>query len=219
MIKKFAALALLASLALPGAALAQAFGQFTGAQTLAPNTHLGGGYLQSSSGVIGLLGQLRLSFYPGVDFGFQGGFARQDFGSNNRTTLRLATDLKYQVTQPTTEYPYSISIGGGLGVESGDHWNVISVGPSIVGSRSYAGNGTLVFTPFVSIGMLFTNANIGSLNETVLPRNETDLSLPVRFGSELRLSQQLSLTGELQLRLSDDLNDDVGFSVGVNSPF
>lgn len=212
MIKKFAALALLASLALPGAALAQAFGQFTGAQTLAPNTHLGGGYLQSSSGVIGLLGQLRLSFYPGVDFGFQGGFARQDFGSNNRTTLRLATDLKYQVTQPTTEYPYSISIGGGLGVESGDHWNVISVGPSIVGSRSYAGNGTLVFTPFVSIGMLFTNANIGSLNET-------DLSLPVRFGSELRLSQQLSLTGELQLRLSDDLNDDVGFSVGVNSPF
>ena len=212
MIKKFAALALRASLALPGAALAQAFGQFTGAQTLAPNTHLGGGYLQFSSGVIGLLGQLRLSFYPGVDFGFQGGFARQDFGSNNRTTLRLATDLKYQVTQPTTEYPYSISIGGGLGVESGDHWNVISVGPSIVGSRSYAGNGTLVFTPFVSIGMLFTNANIGSLNET-------DLSLPVRFGSELRLSQQLSLTGELQLRLSDDLNDDIGFSVGVNSPF
>ena len=60
--------------------------------------------------------------------------------------------------------------------------------------------------------MLFTNANIGSLNET-------DLSLPVRFGSELRLSQQISLTGELQLRLSDDLNDDVGFSVGVNSPF
>ena len=212
MIKKFVALALLAALALPGAALAQAFGQFTGAQTLAPSTHLGGGYLQSSSGVIGLLGQLRLSFYPGVDFGFQGGFARQDFASDNSTTLRLATDLKFQVAQPTTEYPYSISLGGGLGVESGDHWNVLSVGPSIVGSRSYAGNSTLGFTPFVSIGVLFTNANISSLNET-------DLSLPVRFGSELRLSQQLSLTGELQLRLSDDLNDDIGFSVGVNSPF
>lgn len=210
--KKLAALCLVAALAVPGAAGAQAFGQFTSAQTLAPNLHMGGAYLQSSSSVIGLLGQLRLSFYPGVDFGFQGGFARQDFGSGNRTTLRLGTDLKYQVTQPTNEYPYAIAVGGGLGVESGDHWNVLSVGPSLVSSRSFAGNGDLVFTPFVSVGLLFTNANIGSLNET-------DLSIPVRLGSELRLSPQFSITGELQLRLSDDLSDDVGFSVGVNSPF
>ncbi len=210
--KKLAALMLVAALAVPGAAGAQAFGQFTSAQTLAPNQHMGGAYLQSSSSVIGLLGQLRLSFYPGVDFGFQGGFARQDFGSGNRTTLRLGTDLKYQVTQPTSGYPYAIAVGGGLGVESGDHWNVLSVGPTLVSSRSFAGNGDLVFTPFVSVGLLFTNANIASLNET-------DLSIPVRLGSELRLSPQFSITGELQLRLSDDLNDDVGFSVGVNSPF
>ena len=212
MIKKLSCLGLLVALALPGAAAAQVFGQFTGAQTLAPNLHMGGAYLQSSSSVLGLLGQLRLSFYPGVDFGFQGGFARQDFRGGNRTTLRLGADLKYQVTRPTANDPYAIAIGGGLGVESGDHWNVLSVGPTLVGSRSFAGNGDLVFTPFVSVGLLFTNANID-------PLNETDLSLPVRIGSEVRLNPQLSLTGELQLRLSDDLNDDVGFSIGVNSPF
>lgn len=207
-----ACLALAASLAVPAVVSGQAFGQFTGAQTLEVNGHLAGGYVQSSSNVLGLLGQLRLSFYPGVDFGFQGGFARQSFKSGDRTTLRLGTDLKYQIVQPTPEYPYSVSIGGGLGVEAGDHWNVISVGPSVVSSRTFPGNGDLKFTPFVSAGLLFTNVNVASLNES-------DVSIPVRLGSEMRLNSQITLTGELQLRLSDDFNDDVGFSLGISSPF
>ena len=212
MTQRFVVFALSAVLAIPAAASAQSFGQFTGAQTLAAGAHLGGGYVQSSSSVLGLLGQLRLSFYPGVDFGFQGGFARQNYPGADRTTIRLGTDLKYQVVQPTAEYPYSISVGGGLGVESGDNWNVISVGPSVVSSRSFPGNGDLVFTPFVGAGLLFSNINVGSLNES-------DMSIPLRFGSEIRLNPQISLTGELQLRLSDSFNDDVGFSVGMNSPF
>ena len=212
MIKRFTIFALAAVLSWPAAVSAQSFGQFTGAQTLAANTHLGGGYVQSSSSVLGLLAQLRMSFYPGVDFGFQGGFARQNYPGGDRTTLRLGADLKYQVVQPTADYPYSVSIGGGLGVESGDHWNIISVGPSVVSSRSFQGNGDLVFTPFVSAGVLFSNFNVG-------PFNQSDVSLPLRLGSEMRLNSQLALTGELQLRLGDDFNDDVGFSLGVNSPF
>ncbi len=200
------------ALALPAAASAQAFGQFQSAQTLAVNGRLVGGYIQSSSNQLGLLGQLRLSFYPGVDFGFQGGFARQNYRGGDRTTLRLGGDLKYQVVQPTSEYPYSVSVDGGLGVETGDHWSVLSVGPSLVSSRSFAGNGDLVFTPFASVGLMFNNINVG-------PLNDTDLTLPVRVGSELRLNPQLSLTAELDLRLSDSFYDDVGFSVGVSSPF
>ena len=203
MTKRVAVLALTAVLAMPAAASAQSFGQFTGAQTLAAGTHLGGGYLTSSSSVLGLLAQLRMSFYPGVDFGFQGGFARQNYPG---------TDLKYQILQPTAEYPYSLSVGGGLGVESGDHWNVLSLGPSVVSSRSFPGNGELVFTPFVGAGLLFSNVNVGSLNES-------DVSIPFRIGSEVRFNPQISLTGELQLRLGDDFNDDVGFAVGINSPF
>ncbi len=204
--------ALAVVLAVPAVSSGQAFGQFTGAQTLEVNGRLAGGYLQSSSNVLGLLAQLRLSFYPGIDFGFQGGFARQSFKGGDRTTLRLGTDLKYQIVQPTTEYPYSIALDGALGVESGDHWNVISVGPNVVGSRAFPGNGDLSFTPFVSAGLLFTNINVASLNES-------DVSVPLRIGSELRLNPSITLTGELQLRLSDDFNDDVGFSVGVSSLF
>jgi hypothetical protein len=201
-----------ASLAIPAASSAQVFGQFTSAPTIPVNTRLFGGYLQSSSNVLGLLAQLRLSFYPDVDFGFQGGFARQSLESGDRTTLRLATDLKYQMLHATTAAPYSISVGGGLGVEAGDSWNVISLGPCVVGSRSFTGSDALGFTPFVSAGLLFTNINVESLNES-------DFSMPLRLGSELRMNSQITLTAELQFRVSDDFNDDTGFSVGVSSPF
>ena len=94
MTKTLATLAL-AGMLLPATAGAQAFGQFTAAQTLPVNGHLAGGYIQSSSSQLGVLGQLRLSFYPGVDFGFQGGFSRHDYAGGDRTTLSLGTDLKY----------------------------------------------------------------------------------------------------------------------------
>ena len=205
-------LAVAVTLALHGAAGAQTFGQFTGAQPLPVNGHLFGAYLQTSQNVLGLLGQLRLSFYPGVDFGFNGGFARQDYNRSSRTTLRLGTDLKYQVLEPATDYPYAVSIGGAIGVETGDDFSLLSLGPSVVSSRTFPGNGNLSFTPFASAGFLFSNFDAG-------PTHESDISIPLTFGSEVRFSPQFTLTGEIQLRLSDAFNDDVGFSIGVNSPF
>ena len=58
---------------MPGLAWAQVFGQYTGANPLEPNQHLFGAYLHTSDSVLGAVGQLRLSFFPGIDFGFQGG--------------------------------------------------------------------------------------------------------------------------------------------------
>ena len=55
-----------AALLFAGAAHAQVLGQFTGAETLPVNGHMMGAYLHSSQNVVGLLGQLRMSFYPDV---------------------------------------------------------------------------------------------------------------------------------------------------------
>jgi hypothetical protein len=205
-------LALVALLVLPAAARAQTFGQFSGAQTLEVNHRLFGAYVQSSENVLGLLGQLRLSFYPAVDFGFQGGFVRHDFGTGHRTALQLGGDLKYMILQEGPQNQYSLAVDGGLGVQTGDHFSVLSLGPNVVASKTFAGNTTVAFTPFASAGLLFSNINVNS-------DNSSDVSVPLRLGSELQFSGQLALTAELQLRLSDDFNDDVGFDIGVNSPF
>jgi len=197
-----------AALALPALAGAQAFGTFTPAPTLESGGHMGGGYLISSTNTLALMGQLRLSFYPGVDFGFQGGLSRNTYAGGNRTTLRLGGDLKYQLKAPSAEMPLAMAIDLGLGVDSGDHWNILALGPSLVVSRTFSGN----LTPFASGGVLISNINVSDTNTS-------DTSWPIRLGTELKLSQGLAITGEFQIRLLDDFNDDLGFAIGINSPF
>lgn len=190
---------------------AQLFGQYTGGATVPMNGHLFGAHLNASENVVGLSAQLRLSFYPNIDFGFQGGLSRVNYPHRaDRTVLRMATDLKCAVVRADEVSPFDVAIGGTIGVESGDGYQVISLGPTVVASRDYGGeNG---FTPFVGLGLLFSNIDVG-------PTDTSDMSLPLRAGAEWRMAPDVRITGELQLRLSDDFNDDLGLSVGVNLPF
>lgn len=208
----FRAAALVVGLLVAVPAGAQVFGQLTGAETLPVNGRLFGAYLQSSENVFGLLAQLRLSFYPNVDFGFRGGFARQDFVGGNRTTLRMGTDLKINVAHAGESSPVSLAVGGDLSVETGDDFNVLTVGPSVVASRDLAAGQSLSLAPYVGLGLAFSSVDVGSLNDT-------DISVPLRIGADLRASDQLHIVAELQLQLWDSFNDDVGFCAGVNLPF
>jgi hypothetical protein len=201
-----------AALLFAGAAHAQVLGQFTGAETLPVNGHLIGAYLHSSENVVGLLGQLRLSFYPDVDFGFQGGLSRQEFESSDRTTVTLGADLKYAVAKPSERLPLAIAIGGALALETGDDLSLITVGPTAVASHTFATGTSSSITPYAGLGLMFMNANAGN-------NKSSDLSMPLRFGGDFRITPQVDIVGELQVRVSDDFNDDVGFSVGVNLPF
>lgn len=206
-----AALAAAVLLGATPAANAQVWGQYSGAETVPMNGHMFGAYLNSSENVVGLSAQLRLSFYPGVDFGFQGGLTRVDVGDGDRTTLRLGTDLKVGVAHVSETLPVDIAAGGALGVESGDDWQVLTVGPQLVASR-LLGGADRGATVFAGVGFMFSNLDVGD-------ESSTDFSVPVRTGAEWRVAPDVRLTGELQLRLGDDFNDDLGFSVGVNLPF
>jgi hypothetical protein len=207
-------LALLAAtmlVALP--ARAQTFGTFTGAEPLTVNGRMFGAYLQTSQDVASVVTQLRLSFYPDVDFGFQGGLARQDFGNDqNRTTLRVGGDLKFVIAKPSTNWPFSMALDAALGIETGDNFTVLTVGPKVIGSRTLATSQSVSITPYVSAGLMFSNIDVGS-------NSSTDLSFPVHLGGDLKISPQVDLTAEIQLRIADSFNDDVGFSFGVNLPF
>ena len=63
---------LAASLAARPAA-ADLFGQMGEARPLPVDGRLASAFLQFDKSSVSLLGQLRLSFYPNIDFGFQGG--------------------------------------------------------------------------------------------------------------------------------------------------
>ena len=195
----------------PGSARAQVFGQFTPGETVPMNGHLFGAYLDASDNFFGFLTQLRLSFYPNVDFGFQGGLTRIDFGRSNTTAVRLGGDFKYWSMRARDGAPFDLAVGAGLGVDTGDRVNVLTLGPSLVASRDLALGSTAV-TPYVGAGLMIANLDVHD------SRN-TDFSVPFRVGSEFRLAQEVRLAAEFQFRVKDDFNDSVAFVTGVNLPF
>jgi hypothetical protein len=208
----------LAALALTTPARAQVFGQYTDASTLPVNGRLFGGYLHSSEHIAGLLAQLRLSFYPGFDFGFQGGVARRTFeGSGDRSILRLGTDLKAAVRKQSDSYPVSIAAGAGIGVETGDDFHTLLFVPNVVVSHAFfsgdsTGTGSGGISPYVGIGLSFTSFDIGT-------EHDGEFAVPIRAGADMRFNSQLGLVLEMQLYLGGNLNNHFGLGGGVNLPF
>lgn len=209
-----AAMMLLAALVPAGRAHAQVYGQYTGATVVAPDSRVFGAYLNLSQNVVGGLAQLRLSFYPNLDFGFQGGLSRLDPGGGGatRTTLRLGGDLRWQVTGYDPNARADVAVGASLGVETADRFKVLTLGPSVVMSRTLGGTGGASFVPYAGAAVMFASRDAFGVNDS-------DISLPLRLGIEARLAPEFRLIAELQLFLADRYNDDVGFVTGVNLPF
>jgi hypothetical protein len=210
-VKKLLLLALCLAGLVP-AAHAQVFGQYTSAEILPVNGRLGGAYVDFSDNVIGAVGQLRQSFYPNVEFGFQGGLARLDFGATNKTELRLGADARVSVLKAGAGRPVDVTVGGALGVEMGDQFSVFRIGPSVAASHTFPFSSRSAVVPYAGAMLCFTNWDAGDVNDT-------DFSVPVRLGAELRAIPGLHLAGELQLRLSDRFDDHTRFAVGANFPF
>jgi hypothetical protein len=214
--KKFLLLALfVTSLAPAPAARAQVFGQYAPAEILPVNARLGGAYVNFSKSVIGALGQLRLSFYPNVDFGFQGGLARIDLETAPRTTrtaLRLGADVRFGVAKATATRPVDIAVGAGLGVDTSDKYSVFRIGPSVVASHAFALSSNASVAPYVGTMLCFANWDTDRANGP-------DFSVPFRLGADLRAIPGLRITAEFQLLLADDYGDRTAFSAGANFPF
>lgn len=203
-----------AALVAPNPARAQVFGQYTGATVVPPNGHLFGAYLNVSEHVVGGLAQLRLSFYPNLDFGFHGGLSRIDpgGGAGTRTTLRIGSDLRWQLVGLAPSFPADMAIGASLGVETSDGYKVITLGPSVVASRMMGAEGGTRFIPYAGLALNFSSRDAFGVQDS-------DISLPLRLGLEARLAPEFRLIAEMQLFITDRYNDDIGFVTGVNLPF
>jgi hypothetical protein len=212
-VKKLLLLALFGSILAPAPiAHAQVFGQYSPAEILPVNARMGGAYLNFSKDVVGALGQLRLSFYPNVDFGFQGGLARLDLPATSKTSLHLGADVRFGVAKAAAGRPVDIAAGAGLGVETSDRYSVFRIGPSAVASHTLPFSSNSSVAPFVGAMLCFTSWDMDG-------KTGTDFSVPVRLGAELRAIPGMRITAELQLRLGADPDDRTAFSAGMNLPF
>jgi hypothetical protein len=189
------------------------FGQYSGAAVTPVNGHVFGAYVNVSDHTLGGLAQLRLSFYPNIDFGFHGGLSRLEAGGTlgDRTTLRMGTDVRWQLTG-LERLPADFAVGATLGVEASDEYKVITVGPSVLMSKPLGEGGAGTFVPYGGLALLFNSRDAFGVEDS-------DISLPLRLGFETRMWPEARLIAELQLYITDRYNDDVGFTTGVNLPF
>src|SRR6516164_841908 len=185
-------------------ALAQVFGILNDAKVVPVNGHLGGGYLQFDKSSATLMGQLRLSFYPNMDFGFVGGLSRLDIDNNTKSSVRLATDFRGQITTQSADFPLSITLGAALGVESADGYSLLSVGPTAAASRvlDQASQWTATF----GASLLLSRSEING------DRN-TDTSLPLRLGLQYAPNPDIRIMSEAQVGVSDNIRDDFQFTI------
>lgn len=202
------ALSLLVFWAAP--ALAQVHGALNEARVVPVNGRLGAGYLQFDKSSATLMGQLRLSFYPNLDFGFLGGLSRVDVGNDTQTSLRLAGDFRGQLAVQGTSFPVNLVLGGTVGVESADDFTILSVGPTVVVSRQLDAAGQ--WMGYGGASLLLSRVEVNSVRDT-------DTSFPVRAGLEFLPNRDLRLLAEAQIAISDNIRDDFSFTLGALFPF
>ncbi len=189
---------------------AQTFGQLGPAPPLAPNARLFGAYLTAGSDALGMVAQLRLSFMPGVDFGFQGGLNRVDVAGGDHTTVRMGADVKFAVTEAQASMPLDLAAGGSIGVQTGDRFTVLSLGPNLVASHRFPLGGEGTVSPYVGLLLRFSTLDVAGTSDT-------DFDPALRLGADLRIDPDLGFIGEVQF--NDDSGDDVGFLTGLNISF
>lgn len=193
-------------------ALAQVQGQFGGARPVAVDKRLFGLYGGFSSHQSDLIGQLRLCFYPNIDFGFQGGISHLNAAGHTRTVVHVGGDLKTLVAKESATFPVDIALGGALGIGSADQFNLFTMGPLAVASRTreFGSNGEV--TPYGGLALLYTRSDINGTSST-------DASLHLRLGLEVKPNPDFSLVFELQAPLSDPVDRHAKLVLGANFPF
>jgi hypothetical protein len=197
---------------LPHAAGAQVFGQYTGAGTLPVNGRMFGAYLETSDHVLGALGQLRLSFFPDLDFGIQAGLSRLSLASGDRTTVRFGIDVKTPVIHADAASPYTVAIGAAIGNETSDEYSVLTIAPEAVGSRDFPMGSSVVLTPYLG-------ARIAIGRSSQNGRSDSNLSIPIFLGSELQITPATRLVLEVQLLPGNAAPDHFKAVAGANFPF
>jgi hypothetical protein len=130
------------------------------------NSHVFGTYVDANSHEVGFVTMLRLSFYPDMDFGFQGGLKRLDYVDGSSNALRLGADFKVAAARTRSGFPVDLSYGAGLGVDSGS------------------------LEPYASLGVAYASINTAGRDDTGI-QWPFRLGAEYRFAPDLRFVMEL----------------------------
>ena len=197
---------LLSSALFARTASAGAYGQLIPASPLMGGNNQFGVYLLLGDQVdnAGVLGQVRFSSSPRLDWGLQVGFS--DGGSG---AVLLGGDLRPILHRANDNFPLDLAFDAGLGLTIGDNVTVVQMVPAIEGSHRFALEGSSgALTPYMSIGL-----DIHHISLDNGPDN-TNSDLVARFGLEWEATAKLGVMGEFGV--GDPAND---FILGLNIPF
>jgi len=193
-------------------ARSQSLGQFGGAAPLPMNSKVISTFVDASSHEVGFVTQLRLSYYPDVDFGFQGGVKRLDYADNGGNALRLGADFKVAAARVRSGFPVDLSFGAGLGVDTGDNLSVLTMGPNAIASRGYPLGSSGTLEPYASLGLCYASVNTTS-------QDDTGIQWPLRLGAEYRFTPDLRFAMELKQYYGTHFGDRNGFAIGTTFGF
>jgi hypothetical protein len=196
---------------LPAMAWSGMFAQLGGAKPLAMNTHAVGGFVYSSDDQFGLQGDLRMSIYPGVDFGFLGGVSRLSTPAGDRGIFRFGTDVQAEIGTGGS-FPLDIGVGGSLGIEIGDDFLVLGIGPELRLSREFPMGSSGTITPYGGVLLAFNRVDVAGTDEV-------EITTPFRLGADLTTGTGLGFLMEFQLTELHSFADDFLFSAGARMPF
>ena len=203
----------LASLCLFAApASAQVFGQLHPAHPIRDHSNLWGAYLVLGDRVddVGLLGQVRFSSGPNLDWGLQFGFAD---GPGDGAVL-IGGDIRPSLRRADDEFPLDLAFDGGLGLTIGDNFTLLELQPAILYGHRFPLDSGGALSPYGSIGIDFQNFDFDGDGPGNRGSSNTETDVVARFGVEWEATHSFSVIGEFGLGGNQD-----AFVTGINVLF
>lgn len=142
------------------------------------------------------LGNQRLQFTADL------GFADFEGAGNNDAGFVIGGSMHYQLTRATSEMPFDMVLGGGMGVTVADNFNVFRIPFGIAIGHRFPLEQQFAITPFIHPRLSIDRTSVDGLG------NDTETNLDIDIGGAFEFNERM------QVRLSATLGD--ADAVGVS---
>lgn len=129
------------------------------------------------------------------------GISDGDGPADDNGALIIGGSFHYQLMRASSELPFDMVFGAGLGLTAGDDYNVFRVPVGVAIGHRFPLEGNFAITPFVHPRISFDRVKVGAFSDT-------DTNIDIDIGGSFEINPQM------QVRLAATLGS--GDAVGVS---